>query len=86
MGAGEVIINSVDKDGTMKGMDLDLIEKTNSKINLPIIYSGGIGSIGDIKSAFQFDIAGVSAGSFFCFYGPHKAVLISYPHEELKSI
>ena len=86
LGAGEVIINSVDKDGTMKGMDLDLIEKTNNKINLPIIYSGGIGSIKDIKSAFQFDIAGVSAGSFFCFYGPHKAVLISYPHEELKLI
>ena len=86
LGAGEVLINSVNKDGTMSGMDSKLIKKTYNIINLPIIYSGGIGSIDDIRNAFKFDISGVSAGSFFVFYGPYKAVLISYPYEKFEQL
>ena len=67
----------------MNGMDLKLIESTHKLTNLPIVYLRWKGSIADISQAFTFDISGVSAGSF-CFYGPHKAVLISYPHEEKK--
>ena len=84
LGAGEILINSVNKDGTMSGMDLDLINSTNNIVNLPIIYSGGIGSIDDIKNALKYNISGVSAGSFFVYYGPYKAVLISYPYEEFE--
>ncbi len=86
LGAGEILINSVNKDGTMTGMDLKLIELTCDVINLPIIYTGGIGSINHIKDAFRYNISGVSGGSFFIFYGPHKAVLISYPHEEFERL
>jgi cyclase len=86
LGAGEILINSVNKDGTMLGMDLNLIKMTNNIVSLPIIYSGGIGSIEDIKNALKHDISGISAGSFFFFYGPHKAVLISYPYEEFKCL
>ncbi len=86
LGAGEILINSVNKDGTMTGMDLKLIELTSDVVNLPIIYTGGIGSINHIKDAFRYNISGVSGGSFFIFYGPHKAVLISYPHEEFERL
>lgn len=86
LGAGEILINSVNKDGTMTGMDLKLIESTCDVVNLPIIYTGGIGSINHIKDAFRYNISGVSGGSFFIFYGPHKAVLISYPHEEFERL
>ena len=70
----------------MGGMDLKLIKTTCNITNLPIIFSGGIGSIDDIRNAFKFNISGVSAGSFFVFYGPHKAVLISYPYEEFEKV
>ena len=50
------------------------------------IYTGGIGSITHIKEAFRYNISGVSGGSFFIFYGPYKAVLISYPHEEFERL
>ena len=86
LGAGEILINSVNKDGTMNGMDLKLIELTYNVVNLPIIYTGGIGSITHIKEAFRYNISGVSGGSFFIFYGPYKAVLISYPHEEFERL
>lgn len=86
LGVGEILINSIDHDGTMKGMNLELIETTCKIINLPIIYLGGIGSINDIEKAFKFNISAVSAGSYFVFYGPHKAVLISYPHNEFEKL
>lgn len=84
LGAGEIIINSIDCDGMMKGMDINLIKKTKDLINLPIIYGGGVGADTDIKEAFFNEISGITAGSYFLFYGPHKAVLISYPHEKFE--
>ena len=86
LGVGEILINSIDHDGTMNGMNLKLIEATSKIVNIPIIYLGGIGSINDIDKAFKFEISAVSAGSFFIFYGPHKAVLISYPHDEFEKL
>jgi len=86
LGAGEILINSINQDGTMNGMDDDLIKKTKKEVNLPVIYCGGVGSTLDIKNAFEHNISAVAVGSFFVFYGPYKAVLISYPHEELKKI
>jgi len=84
LGAGEIIINSIDCDGLMKGMDLNLIKQTKDLINLPIIYGGGVGADNHIREAFSNEISGITAGSYFVFYGPHKAVLISYPHEKFE--
>ena len=80
LGAGEIVINSIDKDGVMKGYDLDLIAKIREKISLPMTVLGGAGSLGDIEKVIdQHGVIGVAAGSLFVFKGPYKAVLINYP-------
>ena len=82
LGAGEILINSIDRDGTMKGYDLKLIADVTSAVNIPVIACGGAGSVKDIVDAVQ--LAGASAaaaGSFFVFHGPKRAVLINVPSE-----
>jgi cyclase len=80
LGAGEIVINSIDKDGVMKGYDLDLIAKVREKISLPMTVLGGAGSLQDIEKVIdQHGVIGVAAGSLFVFKGPYKAVLINYP-------
>jgi cyclase len=80
LGAGEIVINSIDKDGVMKGYDLDLIAKVREKISLPMTVLGGAGSLLDIEKVIdQHGVIGVAAGSLFVFKGPYKAVLINYP-------
>jgi cyclase len=80
LGAGEVIVNSIDRDGTMKGFDLELINKISSGIKSPLTVLGGAGSLSDIKKVINsHGIIGVAAGSLFVFKGPYKAVLINYP-------
>ena len=81
-GVGEILLNSVDKDGTMQGMDLNSIKTACSNLEVPIVAVGGVGSLSDIKEAFKVGASAVSAGSFFVFNGPHKAVLITYPSPE----
>lgn len=78
-GAGEVLLNSVDCDGMMHGMDLELIQKASNSVAIPLIASGGIGSLSDIKAAVDAGASAVGVGSFFVFQGPHRAVLITYP-------
>lgn len=86
-GAGEVIVNSVDLDGTMGGMDLKLIREASSAITLPLIAMGGAGSLSDMKAAIHAGASAVSAGAFFVFQGPHRAVLITYPnYRELENL
>jgi cyclase len=86
-GAGEVLLNAVDKDGTLSGPDLDLIQKASKAIEVPLIAVGGISSLTDIRDAVRSGASGVAAGAFFVYYGPHRAVLITYPHyEELKKL
>ncbi len=80
LGAGEIVINSIDKDGIMKGYDLDLIAKIREKISLPMTVLGGAGTLEDIEKVIdQHGVIGVAAGSLFVFKGPYKAVLINYP-------
>ena len=86
LGAGEIVINSIDKDGVMKGYDLDLIEKVREKITLPLTVLGGGGSLDDIEKIIQrHGVIGIAAGSLFVFKGPYKAVLINYPNREEKN-
>ena len=79
-GAGEIIINSIDQDGVMKGYDMILIDKVREKISLPLTVLGGAGSLQDIEKVIKkHQIIGVAAGSLFVFKGVYKAVLINYP-------
>jgi imidazole glycerol-phosphate synthase subunit HisF len=87
LGAGEIVINSVDQDGIMKGYDLDLVNKVREAIHLPITVLGGAGSLDDIKALIHsFGIIGAAAGSLFVFKGVYRAVLINYPNREEKDL
>lgn len=80
LGAGEIVINSIDNDGMMKGFDFDLVDSIRDAVNLPITMLGGAGSLDDIgKAIHKYGIIGVAAGSLFVFKGVYKAVLINYP-------
>ena len=84
-GAGEIVINSIENDGQMKGYDINLAKKVREITNLPLTILGGAGSLKDIKDLFQTcGIIGAAAGSFFVFKGLYRAVLISYPSKEQK--
>ncbi len=83
-GAGELILNSVDRDGMMQGFDLSLIVKISKLINIPMVALGGAGSIQDLELALQSGAHATAAGSLFIYKGPHKAVLINYPSEKEK--
>jgi cyclase len=78
-GAGEILLNAIDRDGTMAGYDLDLIRSVTSAISIPVIACGGAGSLDNISSALQAGASAAAAGSLFSFAGSNRAVLISYP-------
>jgi cyclase len=83
LGAGELIINSVDKDGMMDGYDIELIEQISTSVEIPVIACGGAGNIEHFKNAVKIGKASaVAAGSMFVFHGPLKGVLINYPSQE----
>ena len=87
LGAGEIIINSIDQDGMMNGFDLSLIDKIVETISIPMTVLGGAGSISDIKKVIdKHGVIGVAAGSLFVFKGVYKAVLINYPSREEKDL
>lgn len=80
IGIGEIVINSIDKDGTMEGYDIDLIDKVRSLCDFPITILGGASSLDNLEEIIsRYKIIGVSAGSLFVFKGKYRAVLISYP-------
>ena len=84
-GAGEILINNIDADGTYKGYDTSLIQEIASAVNIPIVAMGGAGNLEDFYKAKQAGASAVAAGSMFVFQRPHQAVLISYPtQKELK--
>ncbi|MCW8899121.1 MAG: AglZ/HisF2 family acetamidino modification protein [Gammaproteobacteria bacterium] len=85
-GAGEIVINSIDRDGSMQGYDLKLIKHVRESITLPITALGGAGTLAHIKELINcFGIIGASAGSLFVFKGKYRAVLINYPSQSLKN-
>ncbi len=85
LGAGEIVINSIDQDGVMKGYDLALINKMRESIHVPMTVLGGAGSLNDIGELIsKHGIIGAAAGSLFVFKGVYKAVLINYPNREDK--
>jgi cyclase len=79
-GAGELVVNSIDRDGEMSGYDLELIELVWESVSLQITALGGAGSMNDVVELVRrFGILGAAAGSMFVFKGKYRAVLISYP-------
>lgn len=85
---GEIMLNNIDRDGTMLGFDSELVSKLSDVTSLPFIAAGGCRDLNDIEHIFrETHVSATAAGSFFVFHGKHKAVLISYPSaEEIKKI
>ncbi|MES2987628.1 MAG: AglZ/HisF2 family acetamidino modification protein [Pseudomonadota bacterium] len=80
-GAGEIVLNAVDRDGAMQGYDLDLIEQVRKAVTLPMTVLGGAGTLADIEALLgSFGVIGAAAGSLFVFKGKYRAVLINYPN------
>jgi len=83
-GVGEIFLNSIDRDGTMKGYDLDLVRQVAAAVCIPVVAVGGAGSVDDMVAAIrQSGASAAGAGSLFVFQGKHRAVLITYPEREL---
>jgi cyclase len=87
-GAGEILINSIDRDGTMEGYDLELIRRVSEAVGIPVVACGGAGNMGHLRDAIKLGGASAAAaGSMFVFQGPLRGVLISYPDpRELKTL
>lgn len=82
-GAGEIFLTSIDRDGTFRGYDLELIFKVSQSLSIPVVACGGAADIDDFhKAATEGGASAVAAGSMFVFQRPHRAVLISYPAQE----
>jgi cyclase len=87
-GAGEIFVNSIDRDGTMRGYDLDLIRCISEAVSIPVVACGGAGRLQDLVDAIKIGGASAAAaGSLFVFQGPLRGVLISYPSQgDLKQV
>jgi cyclase len=86
-GAGEILLNNVEREGTLLGPDLELVREASALVDVPLIATGGIGSLGDVQAAISAGASAVAAGAFFVFYGPHRAVLITYPrYDEIEAL
>lgn len=82
-GVGEIVVNAVDRDGTMTGYDLDLADAVRAAIHVPLTVLGGAGSLEDVQGLVaRHPIIGAAAGSLFVFKGKFRAVLINYPAPE----
>ena len=83
LGAGEILLNSIDNDGTMKGYDLELVRAVCDATSIPVIACGGAGKLADLRRVVhEAGAHAAAAGSLFVYYGKKKAVLINYPTEQ----
>ena len=84
-GAGEIFINSIDRDGTYSGYDINLIQTVSNSVGIPVIACGGASSMDDFRLAYnEGNASAVAAGSLFVYHGPKRAVLINYPSKSEK--
>jgi imidazole glycerol-phosphate synthase subunit HisF len=79
LGAGEIFLTSIDREGTYEGYDLNLIEEVSRAVSVPVIACGGAASVDNLAAAVRAGASAAAAGSMFVFHGPHRAVLINYP-------
>jgi cyclase len=78
-GAGEILITSIDRDGTQKGFELELVRRVAEAVSVPVVACGGAGTLADLREAVDAGASAVAAGSMFVYVGRHRAVLINYP-------
>jgi cyclase len=79
-GAGEILLQSIDRDGTMEGYDLDLVDQVARAVTIPVVACGGAGSLDDVRTVLgETGASAAAAGSMFVFHGRRRSVLISYP-------
>lgn len=79
LGAGEILLQSVDREGTLSGCDLDLLRRFHGKLDKPLIAGGGAATLEHMRLALRAcGLSGLSVGARFVFYGPHRAVLVTY--------
>jgi len=81
LGAGEILLTSIDHDGTMSGYDLNLVQQVSQTVSIPVVACGGAGRVEHFAEAIRHGASAVAAGSMFVFHGKRRAVLISYPTE-----
>ena len=85
LGCGEIVVNSIDNDGLMKGYDFSLVDQVRMSIGVPLTVLGGAGSLHDLGLLInKYGIIGAAAGSLFVFKGKYRAVLINYPNRAEK--
>jgi cyclase len=79
-GAGEILLNSIDRDGTMQGFDLALVREVTQAVNIPVVACGGAGKVHHLAEVVvRGGASAAAAGSLFIFQGPERGVLLSYP-------
>jgi imidazole glycerol-phosphate synthase subunit HisF len=81
-GAGEIILTSIDRDGTMSGYDLELIRRVTKAVDIPVVACGGARAVPEFVEALAAGASAVAAGSMFVFTGKHRAVLINFPSQD----
>lgn len=81
-GAGELMLQSIDRDGLMEGMDIKRIQQISASLSIPVMAVGGAGNASHLADALRSGASAVGAASMFVFHGKHKAVLITYPTRE----
>ena len=79
-GAGEIIIQSIARDGMMQGYDIDLVKRISENVTIPVVALGGAGKLSDLEEVYRKGFAnGLAAGSFFVYHDENRGVLINYP-------
>jgi cyclase len=79
-GAGEIVVQSIQRDGTMQGYDIDLIRRVSEAVTIPVVALGGAGDLDDLRRVYdETHASGLAAGSMFVYQGPKRGVLINYP-------
>jgi len=87
MGAGEILLNSINRDGIMEGYDLELVKQVSHAVSIPVVAVGGAGKLEHFDEAVRAGASAVGAGSMFVYHGKHRAVLMTYPaYSEIKDI
>lgn len=81
-GAGEILLNSINRDGKQSGYDLELVSRVSGAVSVPVVAVGGAGNLTHFREAVDRGASAVGAGSLFVFHGKHKAVLITYPERK----
>lgn len=84
-GAGEIFLNSVDRDGTWEGYDIPLIKAVSNAVSIPVIACGGAGSMADFEKAVrEGGASAVAAGSMFVYQRKGMGVLVNFPVQKIK--